>query len=69
MPYITYADMKHLIKKKTDGCANNPGNYLTTKVDEHIPCGYSISTIWAFTNIENNHVLYREEHCTSFVNL
>ena len=38
-PYITYADMKPLIKK-IDGCANNPENSSTTKIGEHIPCEY-----------------------------
>ena len=39
--------------KKTDGCKNDPDNASTTKVDEHILCGYSISTIWAFDSIQN----------------
>ena len=52
MPYIIYTDMESLIKT-TDGCANNPENSSTTKLDEHIRCGYSMSTIWAFDNIEN----------------
>ena len=30
----------------------------TTKIGEHIPCGYSMSTIWAFDHIENKHTLY-----------
>ena len=31
--------------EKIDGCENNPENYFTTKVGEHIPSGYSMSTI------------------------
>ena len=46
MSYIIYADIGSLIKKK-DGCANNPENSSTAKIGEHIPCGYSMSTIWA----------------------
>ena len=45
--------------KKTDGCKNDPDNASTTKVDEHILCGYSISTIWTFDGIQNN-VMYTE---------
>ena len=63
MSYIIYADMELLIKK-IDGCANNPENSSTTKIGEHIPCEYSMSTIWAFGNIENNHTLYRGKDCT-----
>ena len=50
--------MESLIKK-IDGCANNPENSSTTKIVEHIPCGYSISTILVFNNAENKHTLYR----------
>ena len=41
MPYIIYADIESLIKK-IDGCANNPENFSTTKIGEHIPCEYSM---------------------------
>ena len=44
MPYIIYADSESLTKK-IDGCANNPENSSTTKIGEHIPCGYSMSII------------------------
>ena len=44
MPFIIYADIESLIRK-IDGWANNPENFSTTKIGEHIPCGYSMSTI------------------------
>ena len=57
MPYIIYADLESLMKK-IDGCADNR-KLSTTKIgDEHIPCRYSMSTIWAFDNIENRCTLY-----------
>ena len=62
MPYIIYADIESLIRKLY-GFANNPGNSSTTKIGEHIPCGYSMSNIWAFDNIENKHTLYRGKDC------
>ena len=31
--------------KKTDNYKNNPENSSTTKIGEHIPCGYLMSTI------------------------
>ena len=42
---------------------NNPENSLTTKTGDHIPCGYLMSAILAFDNVENIHSLYREEYC------
>ena len=40
------------------GCANNPENYSTTKIGEHYPCGYPVSSIFAFDHTENKHTLY-----------
>ena len=63
MPNIIYAAIESSIKKKKNGCANNPENVSTTKIGEHIPCGYSMSTIWAFHDIENKHSLYHKKDC------
>ena len=56
-PFIIYADLECIIEK-TDGCKNNPENSSTTKVSEHVPSGFSMSTI-SFRSIENNHDVYR----------
>ena len=58
MLFMIYLDTESLIRK-ADGCANNPENSSATKIGEHIPCGYSMSAIWAFDHIENKHTLYR----------
>ena len=62
MSCIIYNDLECLIEKM-DGCANNPEKYSTTKLGEHIPCGYSMPTIWAFDIIENKQSLYCWEDC------
>ena len=62
MPYIIYADIESLFRK-TEGCANNPENSWTTKTGEHVPCGYSMSTIWGFDHTEKNQTLYRGKDC------
>ena len=54
MPYIIYADIKSLIRKR-DGCEYNPEHSSTTKTYEHIPCRYSMSTIWGFDQTEDKH--------------
>ena len=56
MPHIIYADIESLIRK-IDGYENNLDNSSTTKIDEHIPCRYSMSKIWAFDHVENKHTL------------
>ena len=45
MPFVIHADIESFIRK-IDGCANNPENSSTMKIDKHITCGYSLSTIW-----------------------
>ena len=60
--YIIYADIESLIRK-IDRCANNPENYLTTKVSEHITCEFSMSTISMFDHLKNRHTLYRGKDC------
>ena len=42
-PFIIYADLEYIIEK-TDGSKNNPENSSATKVSEHIPSGFSMST-------------------------
>ena len=51
--------MLNVQSKKLDGCANNPENSSTTKIRKHIACGYSMSTISEFDDMENKHTLYR----------
>ena len=61
-PCILYEDLKFLIKK-IDGYANNSEKSSVTKISEHIPCGYSMSTISAFYNPENKYSLYCGQDC------
>ena len=49
--------------EKIDECKNNPENSSTTKLDEHIPSGFSMSTILSFKSIENKHDAYRGKDC------
>ena len=49
--------------QKIDGCKNNPENSSTTEVSEHIPSGFSMSTISSFRSIENKYDLYRRNDC------
>ena len=66
MWYIIYTDIESLIKK-IDGYTNNPQSSSTTKIGEHIPCGYSMPPIWGLDHIENKHTLYRgKDHMKKF---
>ena len=43
-PFAIYADLQCLIEK-IDSCKSNPENSYTIEIDEHIPSGFSTSTI------------------------
>ena len=49
--------------EKPQGGSNWPPSRFRVKRGEHIPCGYSMSTIWVFYHIENKHTLYRRKNC------
>ena len=61
-PFINHADLEGIVEK-IDGCKNNPENSSTTTVRNHIPSGFSMSTISSFRSIENNHDVYRGKDC------
>ena len=37
--------------------------FFNKKIGEHIACGYTMSTIWAFDIKEKRHTLYRGKYC------
>ena len=43
LPFIIYADLECLLEKIST-CYNNPNLLSTTKINQHIPSGYSIFT-------------------------
>ena len=61
-PFIIYEYLECL-KEKTEGCKNNPANSSTTKLGEHFPSDFSMSTIMSIKNIECKHNVYRGRSC------
>ena len=49
--------------EKVNGCKNNPENSSTTQVSEHIPSGFSMSTISLYRSIVEKHDVYRPNDC------
>ena len=48
---------------KIDGCKNDPENSFTANVGEHIPSGFSLSTVSLFRSMEKDHGVYRDKDC------
>ena len=60
--FIIYADIECIIEK-IDECKNNSENSSTKKASEHIPSGFSMSTISSFRSIEKKHDVYGFKDC------
>ena len=41
----------------------NPEKSSKTNIEQHTPCGYSISTIWGFNHIAEKLTLYCGKDC------
>ena len=57
-----YEDLEYFIKR-IDVCKNSFKKPSATKVGEHIPRGYSMTTIWTYDGIENQYDVQRGEGC------
>ena len=60
--FITYAGSESL-PKKMNTCHSNPKKSSTTKVNEHIPSGYSLLTYCSFDTTNSKLDCYRSEDC------
>ena len=63
MPFTIYADLECLLEK-IDTCENDPNKSYTTKINKHIPSGYSIFTHCSFDESKNKLNYYRGDDCT-----
>ena len=78
--FIIYVDLECIIEN-IDGFKSNPENSSATKVSQHIPSDFSISTILSFKSRGNKHDVYRgkdfmkkfseslREHAIKIINL
>ena len=61
VPFVIYVDLECLLKKMST-CINNPNESSTTKINKHIPLGYSIFTS-SFDESKNKLNYYRGNDC------
>ena len=62
MPFTIYADLEYLLEK-LDTCENDPNKSSTTKINKHIPSGYSIFIHCSFDEFKNKFNYYRGDDC------
>ena len=61
-PFIIYADLECLLKRK-QSCQNNPEKLNTEKKAEHEPSCYSLSLICSFDETNDRDYFYRGKDC------
>ena len=64
--FIIYADLESLLEKMNT-CDNNPENLSTTKINKHIPSGYSLFTHCSFDTTKKQkqqNLIIMEAKCT-----
>ena len=49
--------------RKMSTCINNPNESSTTKINKHVPSGYSIFTHCSFDKSQNKLNYYRKDDC------
>ena len=62
LPFVIYADLQYLLEKMR-ACTNNPNESSTTKINKHVPSGYSIFTHCSFDESKNKLNYYRCKDC------
>ena len=60
--FIIYADLECLLEKMRT-CYNNPEESSTTKINKHMPSGYSLFTHCSFDKTKNKLNYYRGKDC------
>ena len=62
VPFVMYADLECILEKIST-FINNPNESYTTKINKHIPSGYSIFTSCSLDESKNKLNYYRGNHC------
>ena len=62
LPFVIYADLACLSEKMST-CINNPNKSSTTKINKHVPSGYSIFTHCSFDESKSKLNYYRGKDC------
>ena len=62
LPFVIYADLECLLEKMIT-CINSPNESCTTKINKHVPSGYSIFTYCSFDESKNKLNYYRKDDC------
>ena len=61
LPFVIYADLECLLEKMST-CINNHNKSFTTKINKHVPSGYSVFTHYcSFDESKNKLDYYRKD--------
>ena len=62
VPFIMYADFESILKP-TEKSNFDPYKLYTKEINQHIPSGFCVNSVFAYGKVENPLELYRGEDC------
>ena len=62
VPFVMYGDFKANLKP-IEGPSPNPEESYTKEINQHIPSGFCMNSVFAYGKVENPLKLYRGEDC------
>ena len=62
--HLLFMQILNILLKEQSNVKTNLKKHPQKKIGEHIPCQYSMHTIWTFYSTENKHDVYRSEDVT-----
>ena len=69
VPFTMYADFKAILKPTEENVKDsmesnfNPEESYTKEINQHIPSGFCVYSVFAYGKVENPLKLYRSEDC------
>ena len=62
VPFVMYADFKPILKP-IEGPSPNPEETYTKEINQHVPSGFCVNSMFTYREVENPLKLYRGEDC------
>ena len=63
VPFVKYADFEAILKPTKENAKSNPEEACTKEINQHIPSGFCVNSVFAYGKVENPLKLYRGEDC------
>ena len=63
VPFVMHADLEVIFKQTKENVKSNPEKSYTKEINQHVPSGFCVNSVFAYGEVENPFKLYRSEDC------